>query len=257
MSAKVKVCSFNLRIDNESDGVNKFTNRTGRIKEVIDNEAPDIIGFQEMKDGMFATLLQMLPEYTFVGCGRNKDYRGESTRIALKRDKFEIISSETFWLSNTPDVAGSTFGEDQSGCPRIMTVAKVKPIDATELLLVCNTHLDHKGVSARLLGASHVMQYISDFDEKFVLTGDFNAKPDEASMRLITGVIHKGRKVVDLAENTEPTFHGFGARPEIKIDYIFSDAEPIPDSAKTVIYPPIDGVYVSDHHPVIAEIILE
>ena len=257
MSVNVKVCSFNLRIDVEVDGINKFTNRLWRVKEVINEEKPDIIGFQEMTDGMYAMLADTLTEYVIIGCGRGKNYKGESVRIAIKRSNFEIIDSETFWLSNAPKTPGSTYGGDQSGCPRITTVATVKHKDAEELLTVCNTHLDHKGKTARLLGAAQVLQYLSKTDRKFVLTGDFNAEPDEESISLITGATHAGRKINELTENVGLTFHGFSPNERCKIDYIFSDAEYDAEKSRSIAKEPIDGVYVSDHHPVIAEIKLD
>ena len=101
MSATIKVFTFNLRVIAEVDGINIFHNRTGRISDTIKSYEPDLIGFQEVSTVMKKWLSDDLAPlgYTVVGCGRGKDYRGEATCIAFKRDLFELIALETRWLS--------------------------------------------------------------------------------------------------------------------------------------------------------------
>ena len=242
MAEKIKICSFNLRCETADDGINQFSHgRCDRVIELIRNESPDVIGFQEMTESMYAFLRDRLSEYSFFGCGREKDYSGEATAIAVKNDGFSVISYETFWLSFTPNVPGSTFGVDQSPCPRT----------ATSLLI------HHVGERARILGITAIMEHISKFPEKFVLTGDFNAEPDSAVVAALNGMEHFGNTVRELTEKVGGTFHGYGTlEVPPKIDYIFSDADYEPAESKLVAYPPINGVYVSDHHPVFATIII-
>jgi len=258
MSEEIKICTFNLRCDTPSDGINQFSKgRCDRVIELIRNESPDVIGFQEMTPSMFDFIRDTLREYTVYGCGREKDYRGESMAIAVKNDGFSVISYDTFWLSYTPDVAGSTFGADQSRCPRSATSLLIHRDGCGENFRVINTHLDHVGERARVLGIAAVMQYVTRFPEKFILTGDFNAEPDSSVIAAVNGVIHCGRQVRELTENVGGTFHAYGKREVLsKIDYIFSDAECKAESSKVVAYPPVDGVYVSDHHPVFATVII-
>ena len=72
MSAKLKVFTFNLRIDNEGDGINVFDNRAERIYACINAYKPDLIGFQEGNPYMRACLRENLRDYTIVGCGRKR-----------------------------------------------------------------------------------------------------------------------------------------------------------------------------------------
>lgn len=259
MLKKVKICSFNLRVDTEDDGINQFSKgRCSRVLELIENESPDIIGFQEMTSSMFDFMRNTLTEYMFFGCGREKDYSGESTAIAVRNQGFQVISYDTFWLSYTPNIPGSTFGADQSLCPRTATSLLIHRDGCNENFRVINTHLDHIGERAKALGIAAVIQYISKFPEKFVLTGDFNSMPDSSVIAVVRSVMHDGRKVKDLTECVGGTFHGYGQlRMPEKIDYIFSDADHIPEESKLVASPPLDGVYVSDHHPVFSTVILE
>ena len=136
MSNKIKIMSFNLRVEAGIDGINHLVNRKGRILETIATEAPDLIGFQEARDGTRAWLRDTLTDYTVLGCGRYAEYRGESAPLAFRKDKFELVSLDTFWLSSTPKIPASLYdGSDQSDCPRIATAVVLKPIESSELLL--------------------------------------------------------------------------------------------------------------------------
>lgn len=256
MSVKLKVCTFNLRINSTKDGINQFIFRKDRILEMIRRELPDLIGFQEANDMMRDALIDGLSdEYTVIGCGRDVDCTGESTAVAVRRGKFAVISSDNFWLSFTPGVPGSTFGGDQSRCPRVTTCVYLRHIGSGEYLRFCNTHLDHKGETARLLGIAAIMQYLTKFGDRFILTGDLNARPESNVISELRALTHCGRQVREATGTVPVTFHAFG-NPErfCKIDYIFTDAEPLSDEAYAVIEPPADGVYLSDHHPVMAYI---
>lgn len=253
---ELKIFTFNLRTDTEADGINRFTNRQDRVLETIRQYAPDIIGFQEAKNTMRQWLGDELSPlgYTVVGCGRNDDMRGESVVVAFKRNLFEMIHMENLWLSATPSVPGSTFGGDQSQCPRLLTAVTLKPREGDPFVFL-NTHLDHKGKTARFLGAVQVMQYLSQRGMHFIITGDMNALPDDSEMAPFTEYQPCGRPVIDATAGLGGTFHSFGRRlPDrtIKIDYIFTDMPC--DVSKSFIVPdePVNGVYISDHHPVCA-----
>ena len=258
MSVKIKVCTFNLRTPVEKDGVNYFPNRKGRILDVIRRENPDLIGFQEVADSTRKWLREALDGYVVVGCGRKKDLSGEAMLVAYKRDTFDMVSMDTFWLSTAPSVAGSCYGVDQSNCPRCTTAVVLKHDGAQQPFLFLNTHLDHKGATARLLGAVQILQYISEKGLPFVLTGDMNARPDSPEMQAIVGC--KSHMVVDITAGIAGTFHGFGkyAVSEMpKIDYIFTDMESDPAESYAVEDIPENGVYISDHNPVIGFVTVE
>ncbi len=250
--SELKIMSFNLRVDNTGDGINSFTNRFERVVETILTEAPDIIGFQEVTDGMRARLRDSIPGYTVQGCGREKNYHGESMLIAYRTGEVELISLENIWLSYTPEIAGSTFGGDQSPCPRMFTAACLKHNRIDRPIRFINTHLDHWGPVARRLGATQLVQYISAHREWTVLTGDFNATPDAPEITLIGNAL-ADRGFVDCTAELGGTFHNFGRlspAETVKIDYIFSDGTC--QRAYAVEDIPVDGQYYSDHNAVVA-----
>ena len=249
--------SFNLRVDNMGDGINAFSKRYNRVLDVIASENPDVIGFQEVTDGMRAKLRELLCGYTLQGCGRDANYHGESMLIAYKAEAFELISLENLWLSPTPYVAGSTYGGDQSHCPRMLTTALLKHNDLTAPFRFVNTHFDHKGATARYQEATQLVQLLASYSQKIVLTGDFNALPDSPEIGLISSALaHRG--LIDCTANLGGTFHDFGrlqADKKQKIDYIFTDGQCV--DAYMVEDTPVKGQYYSDHFAVCAMISLD
>ena len=246
----LKIFSFNIRVAVDK-GANDFSLRKHRIAEIINNEKPDLVGFQEATGSMRIELSELLDGYYIVGCGRENNYRGESVAVAFRRDKFELIKLDNFWLSATPQIAGSRYGEDQSSCPRITTALLLVEKNDGRPFWFINTHLDHVGSTARLLGAVQLMQYISEKNEPCILTGDFNATPNAKEIRYFTDNEKLG--LIDCTANIEGTFHNYVKMEKpSKIDYIFTN---LPcDVTKSFAYPDKapNGTYYSDHLTVCA-----
>ncbi len=247
---EIKVVTFNLRMDNRGDGINFFFNRAPLILNKIRAEKPDVICFQEATDRILAWLRANLYEYTVAGIGRGADFTDEANPVAFRKDRFELFRLDQFWLSPTPDVPGSRY-EDQSTCPRICTVVTLRPVGEGRLIRVYNTHLDHIGESARVLGMRSVMERITRDNCRMkcpiILIGDFNATPDE---RCITELhAYADNPLTDVTEDIATSFHDFGRMKEDnKIDYIFTDAKVttsagIWDDCR-------DGIWLSDHYPI-------
>lgn len=249
----MKAVTFNIRCDYGQDGRNSFRFRKAGIAEQIRLEDPDLICFQEVLPHVAAWLKDVLCDYYVIGCSRSESLEDEQEAIAFKKDRFNLVTMDTFWLSKTPHVPGSRY-EEQSICPRVTTEAVLYDLMEHRLFRVVNTHLDHEGTMARELGLKQIMEKIThpvSFPEASVLLmGDFNATPDQPEM----AVIKQHQKFRDAIETAGGTFHDYGAvkDPE-KIDYIFVQ-KPLEfrnvrkwDKCK-------DGVYLSDHYPVSVEI---
>ena len=248
---KLKVMTFNLRCRTESDGVNIFDNRAPRVLETVKKEAPDLIGFQEATDFQRDFLRRELSDsYIVLGCGRKSNYRGEAPCLAYRRDKFELVKYDTFWLSDTPHIAGSRYESlDQSVCPRCSAYALLSPDGYDGCIAFFNTHLDHKGEQARIAGMKQTAEEIKAIGCKFVLTGDMNDFPDSKCIAVAKEI----EGTVDAAESVTHTFHNFGKiKDNYKIDYIFTNAQVL--GAYAVEDIPVEGVYISDHYPVCAYI---
>ena len=255
MSEKIKVMTFNLRVAVKGDGANYFDYRLPRIVEFLNAEKPDIVGFQEVNDHMKEALYEHLTDYFVVGCGRDTTYRGESACLAYKKDRFQLIALENFWLSATPDIPGSRYGLDQSPCPRITTAALLKLREASAPFWFVNTHLDHEGATAKLLGSIQLMQFVSTKREHCIITGDFNAFPDSPEIKIMTET--KAYPLLDATANIESTFHAFSPKFYGKIDYIFTSLKCDPTQGILYDDEPVEGIYLSDHRPVGAFVELE
>ena len=255
MSESIKVITFNLRYSNKNDGINYFDYRLPRIIEFLGTESPDIVGFQEVDDHMKDVLKKNLCDYILMGCGRDCNYSGEASLIGYRKDKFDLIKFEQLWLSDTPDVPGSRYEGDQSECPRVMTAALLKMKGNTSPFWFINTHLDHWGEGARLLGSLQIMRFIQEKKQPVILIGDFNAEPNSVEIKAITE--NESCPLLDCTAGLGKTFHNFTDTPLSKIDYIFTSFNC--DISKSIVYPDeaINGVYLSDHRPVGAVIEVE
>jgi Metal-dependent hydrolase len=254
MKQTIKVFTYNLRCDVDGDGINAFRRRHPYVKQRLEAHKPDIIGFQEILPHMRDWLCSNLDGYTVVGIGRDNDLQGESNVIAYRTNLFTLISLDTFWLSDTPAVPGSRFSTDQSSCPRICTCATLKHNKSDDMFRFYNTHLDHVGPMAQIQGLSEILQRISKDNGTakmpYILTGDFNNTPDSALIK--SALAYKSGEMKDSTEGTGGTYHGFGRIDNPgKIDYIFTDA-PFDPSKSAVITDSQDGVFMSDHYPVVA-----
>lgn len=251
--SELKIMTFNLRVKAECDGINILDNRKGRIINTVKSESPDLIGFQEVADDTRAFLRDNLEEYCHVGCGRYPGCKGEGAPLAFKKDKFEMVSSETFWLSTTPNVPGSKYsGSDQSDCPRVATAVKLCTENGRMFLFI-NTHTDHMGKVARAMASAQILEYVAKQGLPFILTGDLNAEPDSVEIKMLTASPYI--KAVDATAYVGPTFHAFGQRPpeeQTKIDYVITDLPCRAESSYAVEDVPVDGIYISDHRPVVA-----
>ena len=245
----VKVCTFNMRMDTVSDGKNMFPCRSMYIRDAIHRESPDIVGFQEVRPHMLDWLKNSFPEYYTVGAGRGSDYKDEANPVMFKKDKFDFIGYDMFWLSKTPFTPGLKYDE-KSGCPRICVVITLKTNDNPSPFRVYNTHLDHVSEEARVNGMKVILDRM-DLDDKRMtvpnlLMGDMNAFPDSETIQSILNC--KSRTFKELTSDIPVSFTFYGTRAA-KIDYIFASGNLHGSDAK--IWDEChDGVYLTDHYPV-------
>lgn len=250
----MKIVSFNIRCPwRDRDGKNDFIHRAGMVYDKIKTELPEVIAFQEVKAPTLTLLERMLPEYSFFGTMREQDYTGEGLYTAVRKDACAFLGTEVFWLSPTPYVAGSRF-PDQSKCPRICLVTKIRHLATNRVLRVMNLHLDHVSDAARQQGIACVFSFLDGFEKRetlpTVILGDFNAEPADC-------VMHTCRARAGLFDTTAEipvTFHGYGTT-EKKIDYIFlSEAWRDRVQGVTAWTDVHEGIYLSDHYPVCLEL---
>lgn len=244
----------NARLQVELDGPQQFNHRVDFLCETLISLAPDIIGFQEVTHIMRKQLIARMPGYGFLGAGRGADRLDEAAVIAYRTEKFmpERLSSEM--LSLFPHIPGTTYGGDQSACPRILSSADFMPIDGGRPFRVMNIHTDHIGRVARQLAVTQLLQSLSDQQAlrpmPTVITGDFNADPDAPEMQRMAA--YPG--LTDLTAHLSGTYHDYDRahRPQ-KIDYIWATAEWQLRQIDAP-HPKRGGLFFSDHDPIVAEV---
>ena len=193
--AELNVMTFNMRYDNPHDSANNWQFRRDRVARVIESQSIDIFGAQELLINQLNDLKGLLPGYAEVGVGRDDGAEaGEFNPVFYRADRFELLDWGTFWLSETPEQAGSK-GWD-GACNRLATWTVLRDCDGRELFFI-NTHLDHVGETARREGVSLLLERIARLSagRPVVLTGDFNAEPESAVIAHVTesGLLHHTR----------------------------------------------------------------
>ena len=249
----MKLVTFNIRCDYNQDGNNSFCYRKPYILQKIRSEAPDMICFQEVLPHVAAWLKQELPEYMVIGCGRSETLEDEQATIAFRKERFNLMSMETYWLSPTPYVPASRYA-DQSICPRVCTEAVFEDLKTKTVFRVLNTHLDHEGPGARKEGLNQILNKLEANvfypDAPVIITGDMNAEPDSEEMSEII----QNPEYCNATQGIGVTFHGYG-NPETfcTIDYIFIRGA-LQATEVSAWRDVANGVYLSDHYPVCAVI---
>lgn len=248
----MKFVTFNIRCDYGQDGENCFSNRKPLILKKLKLEQPDIICFQEVLPHVAAWLKENLAEYCVLGCGRSEMLDNEQATVAFKKDRYNLVRMETYWLSETPCIPGSRYPK-QSECPRVCTELVLQDMESGKAFRVINTHLDHVGSLARKLGIAQILEKLQK--ESFfpqipvILTGDFNAGPGSEEIELIG----KTSGFLNVTEGIGVTYHGYGCANPESIDYIYVKGAGA--CGRAVKWTEAEnGVYLSDHYPVCAEL---
>jgi endonuclease/exonuclease/phosphatase family metal-dependent hydrolase len=145
----LKVMTYNIRLDVASDGENDWVHRRDFFCSQMQYYEPDIFGVQEAKPNQVVDITTILSQYNNVGIGRDGIGEGESSNIFYKKDRFKVIESNTFWLSETPDKISKGW---DAAFNRVCTYALLKDLTTKKTFWVFNTHLDHVGELARTNG---------------------------------------------------------------------------------------------------------
>ena len=255
-ATSLSVMTFNMRYDNPEDGQNNWRFRRERIAGVIKAQEVDVLGTQELLSNQFNDLSGLLTGYQGVGVGRlDGAESGEYCAVFFRKDRFTLLDSGTFWLSETPEVVGSR-GWD-GACERLATWVVRRDRDGRELFFI-DTHLDHVGQVARDEGVSLLMKRIETLSggRPVILTGDFNSEPGSSVVAHVQkdGVLRDAKAIAAQRSGTDWSFSDFGQIPEAErplLDYIFVSGDI--EAVRYEVLPDIfDGGYVSDHAPVMA-----
>jgi endonuclease/exonuclease/phosphatase family metal-dependent hydrolase len=261
----LKIVTYNIRCLNRSDGEDYWPKRVDAVTDFLSDY--DLIGLQEVTKPQFEQLKTRLRGFESYGLGRSDGKSGgEHAAIFYRRDRLEMLSKGTFWLSKAPDQVGVK-GWD-ADLPRTCTWMVLKQRTGGAQVWVANTHFDHRGVQARTESAKLIRRMANQRGEGLpaIVMGDFNCLPgSDPYQALTTTEIPDSSPLTDArqASEQEPsgprsTWNGFSKIiPERIIDYLFV-AGPLTVRTVKVLDPRTEsGRFASDHLPVTASIELK
>jgi endonuclease/exonuclease/phosphatase family metal-dependent hydrolase len=248
---EIAVLSYNIRYNSSGDGLDLWDLRKTELINQIKALDPMSFGVQE------ATLTQMkdlkagLPDYNYVGVGRDDGAsKGEFSAIFYKRSELRVLQEDTFWLSETPEKV--SVGWD-AALPRICTYAKFELMSSKKRFWHFNAHFDHIGEIARAESAKLIISKITALvssGDALVLSGDFNAETHEKPILVLN---HSFADPADRVSLQGPvgTFSGFqlDAFLDRRIDYIFTKNMVI-KTYRHLDTKRANGRWISDHLPV-------
>jgi endonuclease/exonuclease/phosphatase family metal-dependent hydrolase len=260
----LNVMTFNIRYNNAGDSLNAWPYRKDKAASQILFHEAHILGVQEALHDQMIDLQQRLPSYKYVGVGRDDGKeKGEYSAIFYDTTRLQLLQSQTFWLSEQPNVPGRK-GWD-AAITRIVTWAKFKDKKTKKQFFAFNTHFDHMGKVARRESAKLLLQKVKEIAGKneAIVRGDFNSQPSDEPIQVITDT-NNGDKLTDSKSisamphyGPTGTFNGFKQKEvdDQPIDYIF-----VKNGVRVLRHATFsqswDGHFSSDHFPVFAEIVL-
>lgn len=250
----LEVMTYNIRLDVPVDSLNAWPLRKEFLISQIQFYEPDIFGIQEAKPNQVVDISTMLPIYSQVGIGREGEGKGESSNIYYKKDRFKLKKSNTFWLSETPNIISKGW---DAAFNRVCTYTLLKDKKTGKKVWVFNTHLDHVGEIAKTKGIELVLSKIAELNTRnypVIFMGDFNSEPTEERIISLKNQMDDSR---DISEEKPfgptGTFNGFNNNEPVTllIDYIFISKNNKLKVNKYGILSDSKGLrYPSDHLPV-------
>ena len=254
----ITIATYNIRYNTKNDGINAWPNRKEEVKALIRFHEFDIFGTQEALRDQLDGIAE-LPEFAFFGAGRDDGQQaGEHSAIFYKKDRFEILKSGNFWLSETPDKPGK--GWDATCCNRICSWAQFRDKTTKKKFYFFSVHFDHQGVKARQESGKLMVQKIKEIakDEPVVLVGDLNSTPETEQVKAIETILSDSYKATAQPPyGPVGTFNSFkfDAPMKNRIDYIFVK-KGIDVLKYGVLTDAKDQRYPSDHQPVVIKAII-
>ncbi len=265
---ELSVVSYNLRLDTPKDGEHGWSARREFVIGQLRRLAPDLCGIQEVLPHQLNDVAGALAGYAWVGLAREDGWRrGEFTPIFYRTERFELLQTQTFWLSETPDQPGSLSWD--ALLPRVVTWARLADRSSGRRFCHFNTHLEYDGQTARRQSAGILRRETARIAgvDPLILSGDFNtqegsdtylrltvprpgAPPPLADARYSSETPHEGPTA---STNDWRRLAGHGSR----IDYLFTC-----DAFRVRRHRLIDermpsGLYPSDHLPLEVRLALE
>lgn len=224
---KLIIATYNIRYENTGDvsNGNGWAQRCPVICKMIQFHDFDIFGAQEVLQHQLTDVLRDLTGYAYIGVGRDDGKeKGEYAPVFYKTDKFKLLRSGHFWMSEVTDKPNKGW---DAVLPRICTWGNFQDKKSGFRFWFFNLHMDHIGVEARRQSAKLVLNKIKEMCGKdpVILTGDFNVDQQSESYALInnSGKLQDSYELAKVLYASNGTFNNFNpnSKTDSRIDHIF------------------------------------
>ena len=251
------VMTYNLRYASNSPP-NSWPERRPAAAAMIRELRPDVIGTQEGLYQQLKDLAADLPEYEWLGLGREGGSRGEFMAVFYRPGRLEPLEYDHYWLSDAPELIGSASWGNR--VKRMVTWVKFRDLQTKQDFYFINTHFDHQVQESREKSAALVLDRTVQLETLLpvLLVGDLNAiagqNPvydmlvnDDAFVDTWTAAETRGASIA--------TFHDYRGpvSRDARIDWILARG-PVQSLSSKVVTFALDGQYPSDHFPVVARL---
>lgn len=258
VQAQLIVGSYNLRLDiPKVDVGNEWSNRASMVSDIIKFYEFDILGTQEGFAHQLEDLKKALPNYDEYGVGRDDGKNaGEQSAIFYRKDKFDLLNSGSFWLSETPEKP--SFGWDAQKYRRICSWVLLKDKKTNKKLYCFNAHYDHQANIARKESSKLILEKIKSMRKgiSVILTGDFNGNTSTEWYKEIaqSNILFDSYTQAPIKLEGNPTYQAYGNVEVLKgndvIDHIFITKD-FRVKKWGILSNTFHGKYPSDHFPII------
>ena len=254
-NGEIRIMSCNVRyLELRDIGKKSWFFRADKLVADIARQAPGVIGFQEVTKWQYQYLVDTLPGYDSVITYRDNEKRSEGCPVFYNTALYALVDKGSFWLSQTPEVMSKDWG---ACCYRVCSYVILTDRTSGKDFVVFNTHLDHASDEARINGIRVVLDKITRFgDLPAVIMGDFNAEEGSVTYDKVTENFLDARYEAEKTTGVG-TFHAWGQiEGGWRIDYFVLSRT----GFRVLRYDVVDivhgGVYVSDHYPIVLDVIL-
>lgn len=238
----MKIMSYNV-----ATGTPQPQRAADMIKNIVDFDA-DIVGTQEINTRWLYILhgTGFFKHYGMIGKPRSYEHDlsngNEYSAIFYKKDKFNVIYSNTLWLSETPEKISKIEG---TAYTRIMTYAVFERKCDKKRFLLVNTHVDYIS-EINKVQVEILLKLTKElgFDLPTIFTGDFNMFVEGKGYELMTAEYDDASLIAKETIKTQ--------RAERIIDFVFTSKNDF--VVEKFELPTRPG---SDHDPIFVDIDLK
>ena len=194
---ELKVGSFNIKCGTSHgmgyyESGNGWDDRKGFMFDFINFAAFDVFGAQEVRYGQLTDMVAALPDYEYIGVGRDDGQtKGEFSPVFYRRERFKLLDSGTFWLSETPEKVSRGW---DAACNRVCSWGYFQDKVTKEKFYFLNTHIDNKGAVAKTKSVELILKFIEERgkDVTVIVTGDMNVTQNSEWYKqfVATGVLN-------------------------------------------------------------------